>query len=63
MLDHEESRHDRAGNLFRAIADRFDTIDSGASMHAFIHTSTVEVFAFSKVVETGINLSSLVLLP
>ena len=61
-LDHEESRHDRAGKKRRAVADRFDTNDRRRHLHACMHT--VELFYFfSKAVETGINLSSLVLLP
>ena len=57
-LDHEESRHDRAGKKGRAVADRFDTDDRRRHLH-----NRRVVFFFSKAVETGINLSSLVPLP
>ena len=62
-LDHEESRHDRAGKKRRAVADRFDTTIDEGCMHACMHAYRRAVFFFSKAVETGINLSSLVLLP
>ena len=66
-LDHEESRHDRAGKKGRAVGGRFDT-DSDRRrhlacmhMHACIPSSCF--FFFSKAVQTGINLSCLVPLP
>ena len=37
-LDHEESRHDRAGKKGRAVADRFDTDDRRRHLHACMHT-------------------------
>ena len=60
-LDHEGSRHDRAGKKRRAVADRFDTDDT--CMRTCMHTVELLFFFFSKAVETCINLSSLVLLP
>ena len=48
-LDHEESRHDRAGKKCRAVADRFDTDDRRRHLHACMHARmhTVELFLFS----------------
>ena len=62
-LHHEESRQERAGNKSRAVADRFDTEDWRRHLHACMHAYRRAVFFFSKAVETGKNLSSLVLLP
>ena len=62
-LDYEESRHDRAGKKRRAVDDRFDTDDRRRHLHACMHACRRAVFFFSKSVETGINLSCLVLLP
>ena len=62
-LDHEESRHYRAGKKGRAVGDRFDTDDRRRHLHAHACMHTVKLFFFRKAVETGINLSCLVPLP
>ena len=46
-LDHEESRHDRAGKKRRAVADRFDTDDRRRHLHACMHACRRAVFFFS----------------
>ena len=64
-LDHEESRHDRAGKKGRAVGGRFDTDDRRRHWPACtcMYAYRRAVFFFSKAVETGINLSCLVPLP
>ena len=45
-LDHEESRHDRAGKkrMHRAVADRFDTDDRRRHLHACMHAYRRAIF-------------------
>ena len=50
-LDHEESKHDRAGKKRRAVADRFDTDDRRRHLHACMHAYRQAIFFSAKLLK------------